>query len=422
MLFALVSTILLATGPPTATWTGDLDGSGAVETITATGKGKAVRLQVMDAGGKRLARAEAPSPGSAPLRIAISAGSLGSAGELIEIVASRQNGDQECRTLWRYRGGALTRVPVLGGPNPIPDCGNAGGWTYRWEKSQPDAPADYTRERTRASAEGLHHQTEVYRYTGFRIELDRARSTADINGVTIPNWSSAVLYPRPVLDPLFSRFDLSPLRKSPRLRFETDREKGVFAAILQRPGGVERLPVTGSVPGKEKNEIELTVDSGQKSGQITVRLAPDQTFPREVLVRGLGEDLAPAFIPVMRFIGSAFEVYESAEQELAVQGLSGTWDANNGERVQISLVSPSPAVLRFGNSDFLLNIAQAPAGTDVALLPPKSSNPTLALTLRGPDAFARVRVSCAPANAAEPCRPEGGSQIFHRLGASVAVQ
>jgi hypothetical protein len=140
------------------------------------------------------------------------------------------------------------------------------------------------------------------------------------------------------------------------------------------------------------------------------------------LVRGLGEDLAPAFIPVMRFIGSAFEVYESAEQELAVQGLSGTWDANNGERVQVSLVSPSPAVLRFGNSDFLLNIAQAPAGTDVALLPPKSSNPTLALTLRGPDAFARVRVSCAPANAAEPCRPEGGSQIFHRLGASVAVQ
>jgi len=86
-------------------------------------------------------------------------------------------------------------------------------------------------------------------------------------------------------------------------------------------------------------------------------------------------------------------------------------------------VSSSPAVIRFGASEFTLNLSAAPSGTDVLLVPEKAS-PSLAITLRGPDTFSRVKVSCDPARSGGEllCRVEGGGLLFHRLGSSIAIQ
>jgi hypothetical protein len=423
MLLSLVAAVLLAAESPSATLAADLDGGGTPETVTAAKRGKRVRLEVLDARGQRLARAEAPSPGSGLSRITLDTGSLGSAGALVQVVAVSSSGDLECRSLWRYRDGTLSRAPVIGAAGPLPDCGKAGDWTYGWERSQPDAPAVYVREQTRATPDGAFHQKQIYRYAGFRVEFDADHSAAEIGGVTIPTWSTATFYPRPALEGLGKRFDLSALRKAPRLRFETNRQKGVFAAMLERSGSSQRLLVTAAAAGQEKNEMDLTITSGEKTGQAIVRLGSDRSTPLEVLVRGFGEDLAPAFAPVTRFTGSSLEVYETAEQELAVGGLLGTWDAPNGERLEIALVSPSPTVVRVGGSEFVLNIESAPSGADALLVPRKGSTPTLALSLRGPDAFTRVKVSCTTASPGTPptCRSEGASQVFHRLGSSMAV-
>jgi len=420
MLLAAAAAILFAIPPNGASLTAHLDGTGLPRTVTAVARGKSIRIEVNDAFGKRMARADAPSPAS-QARVTLETGSLGSAGALLEVVGASDS--QECRTLWRFRDKAISRVPVIGPGGPLPNCAAAGEWTYRWEKSRPDAPADYLRERTRSTPDGPHHETQVYRYAGFRVELDRARSSATLGEVAIPSWPKNVLYPRPALENLLQRYDLSPLRKAPTLRFETDQEKGIFAAVLQRSGVTERFRVTGTAPGEEKNEIDLTLADGQNTGHALVRLGSDRSTALDVLVRGLGEDLGPAFAPVTRFNGASLEVYETAEQELAATVLPGAWDSSNGERVQIALVSPSPAVIRLGASEFTLSISAAPSGTDVLLVPEKAS-PSLALTLGGPDRFSRVKVSCDPASSGgEPlCSAEGGGLLFHRLGSSVAIQ
>src|SRR5262249_9755353 len=144
---------------------------------------------------------------------------------------------------WRYRDRTLSPVPVAGRLGPLLECGRPEGWKYGWETSE-NAPAEYVRERTRTVADGSHYQKESYRYTGFRTEFDPARSTAQINGVNIPSWSTATLYPRTAVERVTQRYDLSLLRQSPRLRFETDPEKGVFAVAISRPERAERLAVT----------------------------------------------------------------------------------------------------------------------------------------------------------------------------------
>jgi hypothetical protein len=409
--------------PSTAILTGDLDGAGSPKTITATPRGGKIRLDVVDARGKRLARAEAPSPKTATPRLELDGGSLASAGILVQLAVSDAGGNF-CRTFWRYRDRRLSQVPLVRRGSPLPDCAHDEGWNSRWVQSRPDGPADYVRERTRLTSGGAHHQTEAYRYTGFRLELDTARSSAQIAGVTIPRWLESTLYPRPALERLFSRFDLSILRTCPKLRIQTDPEEGVFAATLERPQGTEHLTFTAETPGNEKDEIRFTVHSGEQTGSVQIHVAPDGSGPVEVLLRGFDDDTRAAFIPVTRQEGSRLRLYATAEQELAVEALSGLWDASNGDHLEVSVVSLSPLVVRFGGSELSMEIARAPEGTDLALIPRNASGPTWALRLRGPNVFDKIRVSCPEPGAVPktPCRTtEGTGQLFHRLGASIAV-
>ena len=211
--------------------TADLDGQGERETAAVVVAGRTAALEIRDARGERLARESIPSPGQASPRVALNLGPLGSAGALVEATAS--GAGVECRTLWRYRDGRLTRVPLLGASGPVPDCGPPE-WKYRWERPAEDAPALLMRERSRKRGNGVFREVEAYRYAGFRMEPDAGRFASSINDIEIPGWRDVTLYPRELPDRLAERYDLSPFRTEPRVRLFADRGGGLRAACRRR--------------------------------------------------------------------------------------------------------------------------------------------------------------------------------------------
>src|SRR5262249_39930080 len=133
--------LFFATSTPPTALSVDLDGRGSLEMVTAEARSKRVRIDVKNSDGKRVARAAAPAPEGGPPTIELTTGSLGSAGALLEVSATA--GGNECKTIWRLRGGELLRLPLVGSHGPLPDCSPAEGWIDRWQKSRDDAPADY---------------------------------------------------------------------------------------------------------------------------------------------------------------------------------------------------------------------------------------------------------------------------------------
>jgi hypothetical protein len=422
MVAPIVLALLLATQNPPATLTADLNGDGSPEKFSATPQGKKIRLEVRDAAGVRLARAEAPAPAGGLPKISVAAGPLAGAGALVEVAAAGPA--EDCRTVWRLRGRDLSAVPIAGQNGVLPDCAAHEGWTTRWDTTRENAPADYVRERSLPTADGLFHRLEVYRFSGFRLELDPQRSTAEIAGLSIPDWFPAILYPKTLLESLLSRFDLSPLRTNPRLRLLTDRDEGIFALRVDQPSGQERLPITAATPGVGKNEWVLTAGSPPRSGRVRVQLTADGTSPIEAQVEGLGEQLRRFFAPATRSSGTRVEIFPSAEDLLAIHALAGSWDSEKGERIIVTFVSRAPAVVDFGQTRVYLSIPRAPQGSDLLLLPHDRSMPQTALLLRGPDSLTRLPVTCSGANPPAPgaCQVTGPGELFHRLGASVNVR
>ena len=79
--------------------TADLDGDGVSETVTAVPAPGSVRLQVRDAGGRRLAEAKAPAPSADVVPVALTAAPIGSAGALLEVDAATDT--SACLSVWR---------------------------------------------------------------------------------------------------------------------------------------------------------------------------------------------------------------------------------------------------------------------------------------------------------------------------------
>ncbi len=418
MIAALFLSVLLQASS-TPTLSVDLDGDGVAESVSAVPHGKRVRIEVKDSDGRRRARAEAPSPGSGVPQIALLSGSIGSAGALFEV--SAVTAAQECRTVWRLRGKELSSVSIVGPKGRLPDCATPEGWKVEWKKLREDGPADYVRDRTRVVVQGEHHRTEVYQFSGFELVLDSARSEAKIDGVPIPDWSPLVLYPRPLIETLLSCFDLSPFKTTTRLRILTDRAEGIFALEVVRPSGSRRLPVRQAQEDPEHTEWLLTAFDGERSGQIRLRLAADRRHPLELLVEGLEEDLRRSFVPVSRWRPQGIEIFQSAEDELALQSLVGDWDSRRGERISITVVSLNPAVVDFGKQRVTLDIVRAPEGSDVILLPRDGSPPRTAFQLRGPNTLTRLPITCQPAGTAawDGCRVSEPGESFRRVGSQL---
>jgi hypothetical protein len=377
-----------------------------------------VALEIRDARGELLARESVPSPGQASPSVELRLGSLGSAGALVEAAVS--GAGAECRSLWRYREGRLSRVPLLGPSGPVPDCGSPE-WKYRWERPAEDAPALLMRERTRKRDNGVLREVEAYRYAGFRMEPDTGRTSASINGVEIPGWRDVTLYPRELLDRLAERYDLSPFRTEPRAHFLADRAQGVFELRIEDGARQRSFPVTASLAGQGKSERVLT--AGTEGVRIRVLVSADGSFPLEATIQGLEARLGLAYVPVTRPMATGMRIYDSAEQELAEEFFPGTWDDGKTPAI-LALVSAVPPRMQFGKSEVALSLAQAFRGVDVLLLPADGSSPSLGILLKGANSFVEVPVQCTSSgqSGTRRCESRGPGRTLRRVGARLNVR
>jgi hypothetical protein len=224
-----------------------------------------------------------------------------------------------------------------------------------------------------------------------------------------------------MLEALLSSFDLSALKTATRLRIVADRDEGIFALEVTRPSGIARLPVRGGEWDAKKGEWLLMAAEGESPARVYLRLTADQHHPLEIRIEGAQDDLNQVHVPVSLLTSRGIELFASAEDELALQSLAGDWDNNRGERISITSVSPGSAIVDFGRQRVSLDIARAPQGSDVLLLPRDGSSPKIALALRGPNVFARFPITCADAGPAGPggCRVSGTAQTYRRVGSQL---
>ncbi len=420
--FAIFS-FLLAAAPSLPTLTADLDGNGSIEAAVAEASDGWGRLRILDANGALLAEASFPVPDGRHPRIALSAGPLGSAGALLSLEAFSRS--SRCGSIWRYREETLTRVPIAVAAVPLPDCASREDWSYRWERPAADAPALLVRERSRPRPNGIHHEIEFFRYTGFRLELDTQRSVAEIGGVAIPAWSDPVLYRKETLDHLSDRFDLSPFRSQPRLRIVADRAQGLFAVNVSEGRRERSLPITGFARGEGGNDVTLTAGAAPRTARIRVALSSDGKIPIQAVVAGMGERYDSVYAPVTRPHETAIQLFSSAEQELAENFLPGAWSGEEGQPLEVVAIAGSSPIVRFGKPEVRLDIDRAPARTDILLVPRDGSPPSTAILLRGPNSIQEVVLRCRNAERGKgefACEAEGRGKVWRRQGARVNVR
>jgi hypothetical protein len=412
ILFTIVALAAAAAEP--ATLTADLDGDGQAETATARLSRRTIHVEIDDAGGRRLASADAASPGAAagPAALSLSIGPLGSSGALLEVAAAAAGG--ECHSVFRFRGGTLSRLPLREGSRERSDCGPAEGWTVRWERPSQEAPSVLVRERTLESPTGAHREREVFAFTGFALELDPARSSAEIGGVSIPAWSERVLYTRMALEILKSRYDLSKFRSAPRLVIEANRARGVFAFHFSDKTGELVAPVTAFGPGAEAGTFKLSVRDGDKTAGV--RAVVRDRVVTEVIVSGLSPRWDAVYLPANKFTGGELEIFARAEDEVASDMLVGLWTSERGEQMAVNLVPGVLGVIQVRQAELEVLLDPVPSGSDVLLVPRNGSAPTWALALRGGNGLARLPVRCSGDRGAWKCESAGPAVVFHRVG------
>jgi hypothetical protein len=393
----------------------DLDGDGAPETIEAEKARSGVRILVRNARGRRVASASAPAPRGGEVAVDLASGSLGSAGAILEVVAS--SAAETCRSLWRLRSGKLQALPVRSAAGPLPSCGAREGWTARFDQEAQDKPARYVRERTRETPRGAHRETQVFQFSGFQLDL--AESRGEIGGVAIPDWYDAVFYPRPAIDALFERFDFAPLRELPQLSIDADPAGGTFSLRFHGGGADTDLPVRASSPGPEGATL-LRVDGPSGPVDIAVRVA--KQVPYEILVRGIADRLDGLYAPVSRIQDGAFRVYPNAAAELSANGLPGTWSVDGRQIVTIAAASGALDRVLVDGQPFAVDVDRAPSGRDVLLVPEREKALSWALDLRGPHAVLRVPVRCPAQSGEAPCEETGAGETLRRLGARINLR
>jgi hypothetical protein len=398
----------------------DLDGNGAVETATATPARGSVRLRVSDANGRKLAQARAPAPAADVVPVTLSSAPLGSSGALLEVVASTDT--IACRTIWRYRDGALTPLPVRDAAGkPLPDCGPAGAWTYSWEREGEGRPSSLARERSERVEAGPLRTREVFAFAGFSLDYDSARSSTEIDGIPIPDWYRATLYSRAGLEVLYSRFNLAALREQPKLRIEADRARGAFALRFSGPLGEILLPVEAYAarPGS----ATLTAGSGERTAHVEIRLEGEGgKVPFEARVSGLEASLDQVYAPAGSWRGGARQVFPDASAEIAAADLSGLWVDPSGKNQTIAIEGEPPYRVRMEGAAYTVDLDRAAPPLDLLLLAVEPSRPPRGVTLRGPNALEVFSLACAGPGAGEGCRPEGAGRTLRRVGARVNVR
>jgi hypothetical protein len=376
----------------------------------APGRG-VVRLTLKDATGRH-ADAKAPAPKSDVVRVALSAGTLGSAGALLLVEAAADSGD--CVSVWRLRGDRLERVPIHDAGREAPDCFAAAAWKWEWKTSGEGRPAVLVRERSETAPQGTLVVREAFAFAGFSLEPDAALSRRAIAGVEIPAWYDAVLYTGTALEALYSRFDLSRLRPEPTLRIVADRSRGAFAVRFAAPEADVELPVTASeTSGKT---VRLDARSGEKSARLSVHLGGvGDAIPMWVEVSGLGAPFDQVYGPAGSLHGRATKVWASADDELASEELVSVWVDAQGGQSTLELAGDSPYRMRINGDVYSIDRARAEKPIDLVLAPESGKGRAWGITLRGKNVLERTPLAC-PAGGG-PCRPDGAPERLRRLGA-----
>jgi hypothetical protein len=397
----------------------DLDGDGASETVTAAPSRGSVRLEVRDAAGRALADAIAAAPAGSVVPVTLTSGPLGSAGALIEVVAATDA--MECRTIWRYRGGQLSPIPIRGpSGQTLPDCAAPSGWTASWIREGDGRPAAWVRERAQKVDAGTLRTRESYAFAGFSLDFDAARSSADVAGVPIPSWYPATLYSRKALETLYSRYRLEDMRREPTLRIEADRARGVFALRFAGPDGPLVAPVEAyAVSG---GTATLGVRAGERTAQVSIRLGGDGSIPYEVRVEGLGPQWDRAYSPAGAWRGAGRQVFLGAEDELASEDLVGIWADSAGRTTPFAIEGGPPYRLRVGKEGYSIDLVGAAPPFDALLFPLDAGGRSWGIVLKGQNGLERTPVACKGKPPRPPCRADGTPEAFRRTGARINVR
>jgi hypothetical protein len=417
LLAGLALLLRLAADPLAPSLAADFDGDGRTETITAAPRRGGVRLEVRDAGGRKIADASAPAPAADVVHVELSAGSLGSVGALLEVSASTDA--SECVSVWRYKSESLTRLPIRdSGGKDLPECGPPGAWTYRWEKEAEGRPSALVRERTEKAGQGVLRVRDVFAFAGFSLDADTRRSTREIEGVPIPAWYDAVLYSTSGLEVLYGRFDLSRMRSETTLAIVADRERGVFALRFSSPHGVVTAPVDAYAA--RAGEATLGARVGERTARVSVRLGGNGSIPVEVEVGELGPPFDQVYGPAGSWHGRASKVFPSAADEIASEDLAGIWIDPKGGQTPIEIDGSPPYRVRVGPDLYTLDLGRSEPPVDLLLLPAGASGRPWGIALRGINGLERTPYVCAPAGAAPEsgaCRADGAPERLRRLGA-----
>jgi hypothetical protein len=419
LLAGLLLLLRLATDPLAPSLTADFDGDGREETVTAVPRRGAVRLEVRDASGRQRGDANAPAPSADVVHVELSAGSLGSAGALLAVTAATDA--SECLSVWRYRAETLAQLPLHDAAGKdVPDCSRPGVWTFRWEKEAEGRPAALVRERSEKSEQGTLRIREVFAFAGFSLDADAKRSSREIEGVPIPAWYAAVLYPASALEALYARFDLSRLRAEPTLAIVADRERGVFALRFRGPKGTLAAPVESYAA--RGREATLGARVGEKAARVTVRLGGDGSVPIEVVVEGLGAPWDESYGPAGSWHGRAEKVYLNAADELASEDLAGMWVGPGGGQTTIELDGAPPFRVRLGPDPYVLDLERAEHPVDLLLLPAGAAGRPWGITLRGRNFIERIPYACPAGGEKDACRADGSAERLRRMGGRANVQ
>ncbi len=397
----------------------DLDGDGTSETVTAVPVRGSVRLQVRDAGGRRLADAKAPAPSGDVVPVVLTAAPIGSAGALLDVDAATDV--SACRSVWRYHQGALERLPIRDASGkPLPDCAKAGEWAYSWQSEAAGRPSALVRERVERVAAGELRTRDTFAFAGFSLDRDPKRSHAELDGIPIPSWYPAQLYTRTALERLYGRFDLARLNAEPALAIDADPSRGIFALRFSGAGGVVTAPVDSYAATAEG--ATLAVRAGVRTGHASVRFAGDGTIPLEVRVEGLGSPRDQVYAPAGTWRGGAREVFPTATDELASQYLAGLWSGEKGRTTTVAIDGAPPYRIRVGPELYTLDLTHVAPPVDLLLLPADAKGRPWGLVLKGPNALERIPYSCAGEGGARACRAEGSAERLRRIGARLNVR
>jgi hypothetical protein len=341
----------------------------------------------------------------------LATGSLGSAGALLEVAFPRRPGTT-CRQIFRFRETSLSALPLRGPAGVLPECDDAA-WVSRWERPASDAPALWVRERSRATADGPERDVEAYAFAGFDLAIVPERSRHEIRGVAIPPWPDPVYYPRSeLLETLFPRTDVARLRSRPRVRIVASQLEHRFELRVLARGEEHVFPICRAARTGE-DEVLLTGEASGRTLRARVKLGgTEEKSPVEAAVQGLGPEVDGFYVPVLRFREGGFELYPTAEDELALS-LPGNWSGPGAATTSVSVISAFPAVLRFAGREVTLSIDRAPDGTDLLLVPTDGSRPDTALRWMGPDRIARIPVTCETDHG---CRVSGQPEPLRHVG------